>query len=334
MEDSLMSDQKIYALKVDDEHAEMVHAALCEGEGRFGWSYVEGADLRELRRRIEQSGWDSLLKDEKDCYQNFLFNLQPDDYVVYINVPTRGHCTLARVTKPYYWRWADDDFNHRFGVNPASVQSFNRNDDVVHPALSARLKLQSRWWRIYMKEEFESLLENLKAGNAGKPFSAQQNLQQLSLEIKPLLVEITKRIQHRHPNSALEPLIFEVLKAVPGVKEVEHRGGAGDKGADIVAVLERSHPLTGDLEQTTYVVQVKSFVGEHCDTQAVRDIRRAFDAYPDAQAGLVVSTAERSSTKLDKAIEELRVETGKEVTLLIGDDVARFILRYGSHLIA
>lgn len=136
-----MSDWTIYALKVDDENAKMIRAALNEGEGRFGWSYTETADLRELKRRIEESGWDSLSKDEKDCYQSFLLELQPDDYVVYINVPNWGHCTLARVTKPYYWKWTDDDFNHRFGVDPASVQSFDRNDAVVHPALRARLKL-------------------------------------------------------------------------------------------------------------------------------------------------------------------------------------------------
>lgn len=329
-----MSDWTIYALKVDDENAKIIHAALNEGEGRFGWSYTETADLRELKRRIEESGWDSLFKDEKDCYQSFLLELQPDDYVVYINVPNWGHCTLARVTKPYYWKWTDDDFNHRLGVDPASVQSFDRNDAVVHPALSARLKLQGRWWHVYAKEEFEDLLEDLKAGKAGKRSSPQQNLQYLSREIRPLLAKITELIHHTHPNYSLEHLVTEVLKAIPGVKEAKLQGGAGDRGADILAVLEQGHPLTGDLKQTTCVVQVKSFEGAHWDTQAVEDIRRAFATYRDAEAGLIISTADKSSALLDSELEKLRAETGKQVSLLIGDAVALFILKYGSHLLS
>jgi hypothetical protein len=63
--------------------------------------------------------------------------------------------------------------------------------------------------------------------------------------------------------------------------------------------------------------RVKSFEGEHWDTKAVNDIRRAFDCYPEAEMGLIVSTATASSEAFDKALDELRNETKKPVSLLI-----------------
>ena len=131
----------IYAIKGSDNPAdvEQVYKALLEGEGRFGWSNVETADLRRLRARIEADDWESLSSAERACYYEFLLEFQEDDYVVYVNVPEWGDCTLARVTGPYAWRWELDDFNHRFPVDPESVQSFGRNSEVVPSALCAPL---------------------------------------------------------------------------------------------------------------------------------------------------------------------------------------------------
>lgn len=57
---------------------------------------------------------------------------------------------------------------------------------------------------------------------------------------------------------------------------------------------------------------------------AVADIKTAFEQYPEADMGLIISTASTSTKLLDKAIEKLREETGKYVSLLIGKDVCQF----------
>ena len=68
------------------------------------------------------------------------------------------------------------------------------------------------------------------------------------------------------------------------------------------------------------------------DTTAVDDIRRAFDQY-ETDMGLIVSTAEMASTAFLQALEKLQEDTKKTVSLLVGPDVARFVLRFGSDLI-
>jgi hypothetical protein len=69
------------------------------------------------------------------------------------------------------------------------------------------------------------------------------------------------------------------------------------------------------------------------DRRAVDDIRRAFEHYPAADMGLIVSTAGSMTSEVDEALETLRRDSGKKVELLIGSDVARFILRYGGDLL-
>lgn len=329
-----MAQRRIQALKVDADNASRVYQSLKQGDGRFGWSYVETADLALLQQRVETHGFASLSADEADCYQSFLLRLKPGDYVVYINVPNWGRCTLAQVTSPYYWEWRDDDFNHRFKVDPASVREFGRNEPFVRPALQARLKLQNRQWQISAESEFDELLAHLNGESSPPPSTARTaNLGFLAKDIRPHLAKITEDIQRNHPNYSLEALMASVFEAMPRVVDVRLQGGRGDHGADILVTIENGHPLTGEVGQTLCVVQVKSFVGDHWDTQAVNDIRRAFESYPDAEAGLIVSTAARPGPTLEEALAKLRAETGKPVNLLIGEDVALFVLRFGAHLL-
>lgn len=328
-----MIDYTIFALKGNAEWCNYLRS-LHTGEGRFGWSYIPTADLRSLKAKIATSGWNSLSEEEKDCYQVFLLELKAGDYVVYINVPEWGKCTLALVTGPYGWRFDDEDFNHRFPVDPDSVFVFDRNDAIVHPALSARLKLQGRYWRIYLKKEFEALLDALKSGTAPARRTPQTNITFLANEVKPLLLSITERIHHTHPNYDLERLMAQTLESVPGVRQVTLQGGAGDHGADILVVYDSGLPITGCEQQSTCVVQIKSFEGAHWDTKAIADIRRAFNHYPEATMGLIVSTATSIGDTLEVELEKIRQDTGKPVSLLIGGDVAAFFLRYGIQLMA
>ncbi len=66
-------DFTIYALKGSSEWFDIL-PSLKNGEGRFGWSYIESADLRKLKQRVDTDGWDSLSDEEKDCYQAFLLD--------------------------------------------------------------------------------------------------------------------------------------------------------------------------------------------------------------------------------------------------------------------
>lgn len=326
-------DYNIYALKGDSKWCN-IFDSLTRGVGCFGYSYVESADLRQLKQRVDANGWNSLSNEEKECYQLFLLDFKAGDYVVYINIPEWGKCTVAKVTGPYYWKFEKEGFNHRFQVDPKTVHVFDRNDSSVHPELSSRLKLQGRWWRIYLKNEFVDLLGKLENGVTPSVRKPEDNLRFLSKEIQPFLLNITQCIHHTHPNYDLERLLAEVFKELPGVIDVKWQGGTKDHGADILVTFDDGLPIPGLAKQTVLVVQVKSFEGEHWDTGAVEDIKRAFEHYPEASMGLIISTADSIKAPVEQELETLRKESGKPVAILVGPDVAAFLLRYGAKSLA
>ena len=316
---------KIFALKAPPtaEQVKKVDRSLQGGEGRFGWSFVESADLRQLAERIEQNGWNSLNYNEKKCYQgqDFLLSICPNDYVVYVNVPSFGKCTVAKVTGCYEWRYEDDDFNHRFAIDVSSLRVFDRNDARVHPYLSARLKLPGRQWRVYAEREFQNLLDVLERGaEEHRARTPEDSLFYLQKERKEYLDRIADRINHTYPGKDLEKLIAATLERVPGVKKVEHMQGRADHGADLKVEIETIPPLVQNL-----VVQVKSFEGEISDTGAVEDIANTID---DADMGLIVSTATSVSADFQDAMDKLKEKKGKPVGLLYGSELAHFVLKY------
>ena len=318
-----MSSYTIYALKPDKEGnwAPCIYSSLKKGESRFGWSRIETADLRKLRDRIEDQGWDSLSEEEGECYGAacFLLDIEENDYVVHINVPEWGKCTLARVTKPYSWRFKDSDFNHRIPVDPTSVKVFDRNDrNLVHPRLSRNLKLQGRYWRVGHHAEFDDLLKNLGDKQRSRDF--------LWEDVREPLTSLAERIYHASPGKDLEPLVQQALERIPGVRVVERKSGRGDKGADLLVYFQSGLPMVPGLERESLcLVQVKSYEGELWDTRAVNDIRRALDYYPDADMALIASTAIKGSSALDEGIEKLQQDRGKPVVLLIGAELAAFL---------
>ena len=323
----------IYAFNVPSEdRINSVFSSLQDGESRFGWSSEETADLRILRERCDKYGWDSLTPAEKDCYHDFLLEVAPGDFVVHINVPHWGECTLAKVEGDYEFRYEDDDFNHRFAIDPNSVRTFDRNDARVHPALSARLKLRGPWWRIYTENEFFELHQALigPPDELAAPLrTPQDNLKILSRDIRDPLSSISENIQHTHPNKDLEIFVLKVFEKVPGVKRVIAKKGRADRGADLLVELEfGSIP---DLVQTI-VVQIKSWEGQLEDTSPINDIRKAFEYYENANMGLIVTTNTSCSKQFHFELDKLREETQKQVGLLFGADLAKFCLHHGGDL--
>ena len=318
-----MSSYTIYALRPDKEGywAMCIYSSLKKGESRFGWSGIESGDLRELSARVEDQGWDSLSEKEGECYRSacFLLDIEKNDYVVHINVPEWGKCTLARVTEPYSWRFEDRDFNHRIPVDPTSVKVFDHNDrNLVHPRLSRSLKLQGRYWRIGHHTEFDDLLMSL--GDEQKPRDF------LREDVHEPLTRLAERIHHASPGKDLEPLVQRALERIPGVRIVERKSGRGDQGADLLVYFQSGLPMVPGLERESLcLVQVKAYEGELWDTRAVNDIRRALDYYPDADMALIASTAIKGSPVLDEEIEKLQQDRGKPVVLLLGAELAAFL---------
>jgi hypothetical protein len=92
----------IYAVKAEQDDGSRIGALfqeLLQGRARFGWSYEDGLDPRDLKARIARSGLNSLSEDEQQCIARtaFLLDVAPGDYFVYINMPSYGQCTAVKI---------------------------------------------------------------------------------------------------------------------------------------------------------------------------------------------------------------------------------------------
>lgn len=326
-------DRNVWAIFGDERFRDVMYRSLQAGERRFGWSYVETADPESLAGRIEREGWSSLSEKEKDCYQRFLLEIRPGERVVYVNVPARGEGTLARADRPHFFRWDPEigDLGHRFGVDPTTLRTFDRNAAFVHPRLSSLLKFRGRYRRIHARDEFQDLLDSLAepgAVSSEQKRTPVDHVKQLFQELNEPLKKVLEGVRRTHPNRDLEMLMQRVFEAMPGVIGVERKAGSGDRGADLV-VIDRAGLPVGELERDEIsLVQVKAYEGLHDDTRAVEDIRRAFEHHPEATVGLIVSTAEGVSQRFHDALRKLGEGTDKTVAMLYGANLARLVLRH------
>ena len=349
---------KIYALKgpsladYKQDELEKVQQFLSEsiknGVSRFGWSCTDDADLTKLKDKQ----WDKMNDKEKDCWAkaNFLLRVEEDDWVVHINLPKWGSCLAGQVIEKYSFEHNGNefgDYRHLLKLDKNSIVEFERNDDRVLPIISNKLKLQGRFWRIYEVDEFFQTLENLK-----KPLEKKEGksveIFYLKKDLSESFKDITEKIQKTHPGGKLESLIAEVFRKIPGVDDVEehgrHKGWGTDSGADLIVTYKSGLPISNLEKREKLVVQVKSYTGEHWETNAVEQIETAIKEF-EADAGLIITTAERTEN-LEKAIENLRNKLSNSepkqegglkrpipIGLIAGEEVAKFVLKYGGQLI-
>lgn len=323
----------IHAMKVHNDWSQRVYDSMKnEGETRFGWSY--NSDLNSLEIKYKQENGQALTDEQRKYYFWWLVDdIKPGDYLAYINVPSYGEVTIAKVIKPYYWKNPmDTDFNHCFGIDKSTVYTFDRNSNIVDPYLAVRLKLQGKHWKIYgCHEYFNNLLHQLGSGNFGEERKISDNIIKFSNDIKEPLTSIADILYRSFPNKILEELLQMVFKNIPNVISVDNMQGGADKGADLIVRYDKKLPFLSNSEEVWYV-QVKSYTSECYNTSALCGLKKAIETYNDGNLTEAI-IAITSSYIDDSVLEEIKQynedsNNKVQVTLLYGVDLVRFILKY------
>lgn len=318
------------------EALEFLSNSIRKGTSRFGWGYMDTADLTKL----QEKSWQEMTDKEQSCWSkaNFLLEVENGDWVIHINVPYWGACFAGQVIEEYSFEQTNNevgDFRHTLKLDPNSIVEFDRNDNEVLPIISSRLKLQGRYWRIQYVEEFLQTIQNIKAESFSKKENESIGVFYLKQYLSPLLKDITNKIQKAHPAGKLENFIAEVLRKVPNVISVtehgKHKGWGTDNGADLIVTYKSGLSFSNLEKEEKLVVQVKSYTGQHWATNAVEQIEDALTEF-EAATGLIITTAE-STENLEKAIEALSNKLNKPIGLIAGEEVAKFVLKYGGELI-
>lgn len=317
----------------DKENDEFISESVRNGISRFGWSYGDFADLNFIKTKT----WDSMSDHEKDVWSNsnFLLEIEKGDWIVHINIPDKGMCLAGQVSEVYKFETENNkrgDFRHLISLDKSTIIEFDRNDENVLPIINSRLKLMGRYWRINNVTEFLETIENLKLNRvSGKKKDETPGIFHLKQELNPMYKDLTAKIQKNHPAGKLEALIADVFRKIPSVINVnengKHKGWGSDYGADLIVTFKSGLPIDGLEKQEILVVQVKSYIGEHWETNAVTQIKEAIEVY-HASAGMLLTTAEKTE-RLVQQIDQLSTDLEKPIALVAGEDVAKFVMRNG-----
>ena len=316
------------------ESLQFVSDSLKQGISRFGWGYIDTADIRVL----EPKPWGKMTKDELLIWSktSFLSKIKKGDWIVHINVPHWGAVTTGQVIEEYDFEKEDNeisDFRHFFKLDIKSIITFDRNSPNVHPLISRKLKLRGKHWRVYAEKEFFETIENLKSGNISIQENSTIGVHYLKNELKPFYDKITKIIHNTHPEKKLEYFLADVFENIPNVTEVKVNGsGWGtDYGADIIVKYNSGLEILDLNKEDVLVVQVKSYEGQHWSTEAVDQIKTAIETF-NADAGMIITTA-KSTVNIEKEIENVSNVLEIPISLIAGENVAKFVLKYGKDLL-
>ncbi|WP_419783727.1 restriction endonuclease [Maridesulfovibrio sp.] len=310
--------------RATEEHArKLVYESILKGKSRFGWSQEDDHNLKLTDRPTD---WDSR--------QQFLLRVQKGDWIVHINTPKDGQCIAARVISEYEFDegvqcdWGPD-FRHNFTIDVGSIVEFARNDSNVLP--SVNLYPRQRQQRIYEVEDFLESLENLQNSRVTLVKEQERSEFHLKRKTNPYLSELTRNIQKMHPAKQLEVYLAKVFRRLPDVVEVEENGSGWktDYGADLIVTTQSN--VAGLSFRNKIIVQIKSYAGEHYDLNAVEQIKIGIEKF-DATAGIIITTA-RSTEQLENRVQEVSYELDKQISLLAGEAVAKFVLKHAPELI-
>ena len=297
----------------DEAERRLISDSLKAGKSRFGWSTEDVNDLTQPKNH-----WTDANKK-----QMFLLRVEENDWIVHVNVPKHNRCMAARVISTYGF---DDgipcpdgriDFRHRFEIDTTGLVEFDRRAPAVVPKVN--LDPRQRHHQVKEVVAFHETLKNLQEGRTANIWT----------ETDPTLGRLTKLIHKYHRSKRLEPFLADAFRRVPGVEKVEEPGqrGGTDHGTDLIV-----HYGPRPLPTVTLVVQVKSYEDLHKDTRAVEQIKTGIKRH-DADAGMIVTTAEQIDKNVLEAIEAAKKSLGVPIELLASSDVSRFVVGYAPDLL-
>ena len=298
------------------EEIRSIYDSVKSGISRFGWSIEDHHNLR----LPEQSEWYSR--------QAFLLSIEPGDWVVHISTPTYGKCIAARVVKGYFFDagiLCEDrrDYRHALRVDVESIVEFDRRDPRIPD--NVNLQPRSRQQRVHAAEDFLSAMEAIKSSDIDAD-TPTNRIEHIQADSSKLYESITTSIQSKNRGKELERFLADVLRNIPNVDYVKENGfGWGtDHGADLIVYMKNN--FAGIEFENKIIVQIKSFTGDHYDLTAVDQVRSGIEKY-DGDAGILFTTG-KSTQVLEDKVAEVATEIEKDIKLIAGEDIAKFVIKY------
>jgi hypothetical protein len=328
--------RRYVVMRTDKNVKPFILAELSEGRLRQGWGYRPELNLKLLRKKIDSGK--KLTDEEAAAWRNRRLldtepdGLKPGDIIILPNIPEQGLWVLARVSGPYSYAIANNkslggpDYGHIVQVTPirekdGSIAVVEPDNEHVDARLRASMRSMSRMWSVdALGQAVEHLISAIEGGaNIKTPEPEAQKIESL---FSALRAAAWTNLQTKYKAAELERLVLRLFKHIYQDGRVEHWGGAGEKGADLIVFTQ--DPLGLEFK---IAVQVKHHDGVHADPHALHQIKQAREAH-QVDAGVIVTTAAETSKEFDDQRAALEVELAIDIRVIARDELVELIMTH------
>ena len=323
-------------IRTAKDQRKLVWKELQQGRLRQGWGWQPEQDLRLILAKKKDG--QELNEDEKVAWRNKRMlsdtwnGLREGDVAICPNLPEQGRWVIARIEGPYRYEEhpEHDDFRHILPVKPlrskdGTIAIVNPNDPVVDARLRGTMRTMSRMWGIdNLGDAVEEIIAAIASdSDLSEGQTKEQRREGFLTDIRKQVADMVwERVEKVYRGAEFEHLLIPLLESVYGDGAVEHRGGAGEKGADLIVTTQGPLGLTF---QTA--IQVKMYDGTHYDTHPLDQLRRARKEH-GVQAGVVLTTANEVSQEFQDALVNLGEELKIDIQAWTREDFVRLLLAH------
>ncbi|UQA61349.1 restriction endonuclease [Polyangium aurulentum] len=249
------------------------------------------------------------------------------------NLPEQGRWILVRVKEGAYdfapvrlSEHQGPDYGHIVPVEPVRDPSgkigiVDPNNKLVDARLRATVRNLSRMWSIdALGKAVDVLVEAIEKGlDTRRPQPKDEKAETFFEAIKKAAWQ---EIETKYHAAELEHLVHRVLACIYEGGRVEHWGGVGEKGADLIVYTRDPLGLEYKIG-----VQVKRFGGVHDDIHALRQIEQAKEHHR-IDAGVIVTTAVETSDAFEEKRAELESTLGIDIRVITRDELIELVMKH------
>ena len=322
------------AVRTDREKQTFIMDELKKGRLRQGWGWDSCQDLRLLIKKRDSGK--RLNDEESSAWRNRrLLHTEPDgvkpgDVLVLPNLPENGYWVIARVTGGYSFSIsqvksvAGPDYGHIVEIGAVKDPSgeiavFDPHNKNVDARLRAQMRNQGRMWGIdTLGDAIDRLIKAVETGEDTK--LAQPESKKMEGFFTSIREAAWRAIVERYKAAEFEKLVHELLRRIYTNGKVEHWGGTGEHGADLI-VFTRD-PL--GLEYKV-AVQVKLHEGVHDDKKALDQIKEAKKVHR-VDAGVIVTMATSTSASFNQHRDVLEEDLGIDIRVIARDEFVELVM--------
>ena len=317
-------------------HRDFILRELEQGRLRQGWGWKPEQDLRLLRQKVDSKA--ALTEDEASAWRNRRLlhtepdGLKPDDTIIVPNLPDQGRWVMVRVSGPYRYEISSTssevgpDFGHVVEVTPvrdpagkiAVVEADNAHVDA---RLRASMRSMSRMWSIdALGPQVEGLISAMEGG--ADTVTPEPEVQKFGGFFNAMRDAAWENIRQRYKGAEFEQLVLRLFQKIYAPGRVEHWGGPGEKGADLIVFVQDQLGL-----EYKIAVQVKLYDGQIDDLHALDQVALARDAHR-VDGGVVVTTANETSKQFDSHREQLEAKLGIDIRVITRDELVQLVMTH------